>query len=389
MTLPFVVFSDDWGEHPSSSQHLFGQLADEHRILWVNTIGMRRPTLSLTDLGKVVSKVGRMLKRSPAGAVPKAPPNIRVCQPFMLPYSNIGAVRRLNRASVVRSVGQAVRTAGMVDPVLVTTVPNACDYAATVRKDLVVYYCVDDFSAWPGLDASLVRGMEDMLVQRADVLLATSRKLYERLAASGKPVHMLTHGVDIELFGREASAEHPCLAGLRRPRAGYFGLIDARTDKRLLEAVARRMPDFELVLTGRVETAVEALAALSNVHFTGPVPYRELPDLIAGLDVLLLPYAVNEFSDTLSPLKMKEYLATGKPVVSTPIAEARALREYVTLAGTAEEWEAGLRAALSVDVPQRKRAIAPVMRGESWGAKAERLQTLCEEALQGRRRIDA
>jgi len=389
MTLPFVVFSDDWGEHPSSSQHLFGQLAGEHRILWVNTIGMRRPTLSLTDLGKVVSKVSRMLNRSAAGAVSKAPSNIRVCQPFMLPYSNIGAVRRLNKASVVRSVGQAARAAGIVDPVLVTTVPNACDYAATVPKDLVVYYCVDDFSAWPGLDASLVRGMEDMLVQRADVLLATSRKLYERLSASGKPVHMLTHGVDIDLFGREAPAEHPCLAGLRRPRAGYFGLIDDRTDKRLLEAVARRMPDFELVLTGRVETAVDALSALGNVHFTGPVPYRDLPALIAGLDVLLLPYAVNEFSDTLSPLKMKEYLATGKPVISTPIAEARAMSEYVTLAGTAEEWEAALRAALSVDVAQRKRALATVMRGESWGAKAERLQMLCKEALQQRRRVNA
>ncbi|HVW70808.1 MAG TPA: glycosyltransferase, partial [Steroidobacteraceae bacterium] len=243
----------------------------------------------------------------------------------------------------------------------------------------------DDFSAWPGLDAGLVKGMEDRLIGRADVLLATSQKLYERLARSGKPVYMLTHGVDIGLFGRDVPAEHPCLEGLPRPRAGYFGLFDERTDKGLLRALAQRMPDFSFVLTGRVETPVDELRALPNVRFTGPLPYGDLPALIAGLDVLLLPYTPNEFADTLSPLKLKEYLATGRPVVSTPIAEARRMGQYVSLARSVDDWETALRNGLTADVQQRKQSLAVALGEETWAAKAARLRAICLEALERRR----
>jgi len=261
--------------------------------------------------------------------------------------------------------------------VIVTTVPNAGDYGELFGQALVVYYCVDDFSEWPGLDAELVREMEQRLIERADVFIATSSRLRERLAAFGKPTHLLTHGVDVAHFSRQASEEHLCLRGIQKPRAGFFGLIDARMDQELLGLVADRMPEMAFVLAGPVEAPVRALSARKNVHFTGPIAYDQLPSLIAGLDVLLIPYVAGALGDSLSPLKLKEYLATGKPIVSTPIAEAQAQAPHVIAAGSADEWARELHKALHVDLAARRGIIMPLIEAESWAHKAAILVDLC------------
>lgn len=377
----FVVFSDDWGEHMSSSQHLFRHIARRHPVVWVNTIGMRNPTVSAGDLRKAWRKVSRMLSRPRKRAFPvDSPVPVKVCQPLMLPFGSIGALRAFNTRSVTRAVLAITGRADLRGQIVVTTVPNAGDYKDLLRGATVVYYCVDDFAQWPGLDASLVREMEQRLIARADVLVATSSKLYDRLAASGKPTHLLTHGVDFELFSRQETAEHGRLTGIPRPRAGFIGLIDARMDQGLVASVAKQMPDWSFVFSGPVEVPVDPLSSLANVRLTGPIPYAELPSLIAGLDVLIIPYAPGEFADTLSPLKLKEYLATGKPIVSTPIAEARARAPHVITAATVDEWTSALQGALSVDIAARREIILPALETETWAHKARTLLGICAQA---------
>lgn len=379
-SLRYLVFSDDWGDHMSSSQHIFRHIAREHPVTWVNTIGMRNPKLTLRDARKAWRKLSRMCSRG--AARPKPPtdhaPRVKVCQPFMLPFAARRVVRAFNVASVTRALRREI---GDLDrrTVVVTTVPNAGDYAELLRHATVVYYCVDDFALWPGHQAELVRDMEQRLIARADVLVAASPKLYERLAASGKPTVLLTHGVDVDLFTQPRTA-HARLAGIPKPRAGFFGLIDARLDERLIAEVAERMPDFSFVLSGPIELQLETLARQPNVHFTGPIPYRELPSLVAALDVLFIPYSVGELGDTLSPLKLKEYLVTGKPIVSTPISEARLRAPHVVTAASPEEWIRALRSALTEDPDTRRRAILPAMEAESWAAKARTLLGVCASA---------
>jgi hypothetical protein len=379
----FVVFSDDWGGHMSSSQHLFRHIARQCPVVWVNTIGMRNPTISAGDLRKGWRKLSRMLSSARAPAR-KAEDDllVKICQPFMLPFGRVGAVRAFNAQSVRRAVLNAVGKSDLSGQIVVTTVPNVGDYDDLLRGATVVYYCVDDFAQWPGLDEGLVRNMEERLIARADVLVATSSKLYDRLAASGKPTHLLTHGVDLELFSRQEAEEHERLSGISKPRAGFFGLIDARMDQELVAAVATKMPDWSFVLAGPVEIPIERLSKRKNVHFLGPIPYRALPSLIAGLDVLIIPYAAGEFADTLSPLKLKEYLATGKPVISTPIAEARA-RADVATPSTLDEWLIALHTALKVDVTARRASILPSLEMETWAYKAQILAAICAKADKG------
>ena len=379
----YVVFSDDWGVHPSSCQHLFRRISATQPVLWVNTIGLRDPDCSLRDLRKAASKLRRMLFSRVApeeAAQPVVPAHSpRVCQPFMLPFARFRAVRAFNRWSVIRAVEQAVADMGLIDPVIVSTVPNACDYASAFPARRLVYYCVDDFSLWPGHDATYVKGLEAQLIERAEVLVATSSALCERLALSGKPTHLLHHGVDIRHFSRRDQTAHPLLAAISGPKVGYFGLLDERLDQALVQAVALREPALQFVLVGPQAVAMHALAALPNVHFTGPVPYDQLPALVSGLSVLLLPYQSDALGQSLSPLKLREYLATGLPVISSPLHDAQAYASLIRFAEGSDAWCRALRDALLEAPEDRLANVRQALAGQDWSDKAAELQAWCHE----------
>ena len=373
----FIVFSDDWGEHPSSCQHIFRHIAKDHRVLWVNTIGMRNPTFSWTDARKVFIKVSKMFGKAREPVAPSRDRNITVCQPFMLPSSRSRAVRAFNARSVTRTVSAMMASLGMDAPIFVTTVPNASEYQELLHGRKVVYYCVDDFSLWPGLDADMVREMEARLIARADCLIAVSDTLFQRLSRSGKPTRLLTHGVDLEMFSTAAVSELPCLSNIPKPRVGFFGLIDGRMDWELLIPLAKRMPEVSFVFAGPVDASAGELPRVENMHFVGRVAYRKLPEFVAGLESLMLPYRTGALAEALSPLKLKEYLATGRPIVISPIGEARRWAGAMSIAATVEEWSDALRSVGRGGNPtEHSRATIDLSR-DSWEQKSLEFQEMC------------
>jgi glycosyltransferase involved in cell wall biosynthesis len=376
---PFVVFSDDWGVHPSSSQHIFRHIAKQHPVAWINTVGMRRPRLTLSDLRKAFSKLSGMIFGANKSARTSEDDSIRVLQPLMIPFNDIALFRRINAKIVSRKLQNVLAEETYRDAIIVTTVPNACDYLDDFATHRVVYYCVDDFSEWPGLDKSLVLEMEAKLVRRSDAFLATSHNLLNKLAQHGKPTQYLPHGVDIDLFSTSVDTEHEVLAAIPKPRAGYFGLFDERSDIDLIRHLATSFPQVSFVIAGRVETATGAIGNCENVFFCGVIDYQQLPMLIAGLDVLFLPYRVNALSDALSPLKFKEYLATGLPIISTPIAAAKEFDRWIQIARSPAEWSAALEAALTAYSDERKEEILEWLAGETWAEKSEQFVTFCVE----------
>lgn len=370
----FLVFSDDWGEHPSSCQHIFRYIAKKHRVLWINTIGMRNPTFTLTDVRKVMRKASKMLgtRNVPAaGAKPEG--NITVCQPFMLPAVRSRLARAINSRSVTTRVSALLQALQFDAPVVVTTVPNAAEYPDLLEGRKVIYYCVDDFSLWPGLDAGLVREMETRLIERADCIVAVSDTLFRRLSKSGKPTYLLTHGVDLEMFSRPAKSEHSVLRNIQRPRVGFFGLIDARLDQDLVSQVAQRMPEFSFIFAGPIDSSASRLTKEPNVHFIGPFRHSELPELILGFDCLIIPYRPGLLADTISPLKLKEYLATGKPIVSAQIADTYAWGELIKFATNPEEWCHAILETQTESTGARKKSVSSLLADETWMIKAKQL----------------
>lgn len=366
----FLVFSDDWGIHPSSCQHIFKHIAKRHSVLWVNTIGMRNPILSNQDLQKARKKLFRMIHSESNRTYVPYPGDLHVCQPFMLPLSNINIIRRWNQQFVTSTVRRTLSRLRIHKPILVTTVPNACDYIGHLDEAKVVYYCVDDFTEWPGLNNELVRRMESDLVSKTDIFIATSGKLFDRLQSYGKPTFLLTHGVDIDFFRKLPTEENSLLSDIPKPRVGYFGLFDDRNDQDLLKDIASHMPHVSFVITGRIETEISELQKLRNLHFTGPVPYTELPGIITGWDICMMPYKVNELTDAIQPLKFKEYLATGRPIITTPIREMKVMKELVCLATDAKQWQKQISFLLEELDSANRSNIHELLDSEDWKIKA-------------------
>jgi UDP-galactopyranose mutase len=186
-----------------------------------------------------------------------------------------------------------------------------------------VYDCMDELSAFKNAPKALLE-REKQLLERADVVFTGGQALYEAKRSLHHNIHPFPSSVDTAHFGqaRRPTDDPADQANIPRPRLGFFGVIDERMDLRLLEAVAQMRPDWQLVMVGPVVKIEQAdLPRLPNIHYLGGKSYAELPRYIAGWDVAIMPFAKNESTRFISPTKTPEYLAAGKPVVSTSIRD--------------------------------------------------------------------
>ncbi len=378
----FIVFSDDWDRHPFSCQHLLRHFLPHNRLLWVHTIGLRTPELTLYDLRRSLEKARFWLRPRPKKGHGALPDNLHILSPVMLPYNRIPAVRAFNRASVTHSVRRAMGGLGMRSPILLATVPNAADYAGRFGEALTVYYCVDDFTVWPKMNQpELVREMEDSLLAKSDLVAAVSQSLRDTRSCPRGPTRLLPHGVDFEHFSAsEKTLTQPEeLKDLGKPIIGFYGLIDSHFDIDLMHKTIAARPDWQFVCIGTKRISLGRLEDFPNFRWLPPVSYTRLPAFAACFDVAIIPYVINRHTQTASPLKLPEYIATGKPVVTTPMPETFRFAGQIHIAGESAAFVQAIDEALSDPAsPESRRAI---LAGEAWKDRAEQLSDWMEEAL--------
>ena len=368
-----IVFGEDWGAHPSSTGHLVRHLAEDRRIVWVNSIGMRAPRLDRSDLARVLAKLRGAAGRSRAPLKPQATPPGPIVQPLVLPMARSAPGRAINRALLARSVGGAAKRAGLYRPVLWLSLPSAVDAIDAIEHSAVVYYCGDDFSALAGVDHDAAAAMERELVARADLVLAASPLLASRFPV-GK-TRLLEHGVDLDLFSRP---EPPALDLPKGKVAGFYGALAPWIDTGLLRDVAGLLPDWRFLFIGPVKTDVSAIAGLSNVTLLGERPHHELPGYSQHWTAGMIPFHDNAQIRASNPLKLREYLAAGRPVVATPFPAMLPYRTGIRVATTAREFADALIAAAAegdAGTTERQKLVA----GESWTARAAEASRLIDD----------
>ncbi|MCC6580927.1 MAG: glycosyltransferase [Phycisphaeraceae bacterium] len=375
-----VVFSDDWARHPSSAQHMVKHLLARWDVLWVNTIGTRWPRLCREDAAKVAAKLKVWTSRRPRKLRDDGPANLQVVSPIMWPGFRKPWQRRFNAKRMIAAVTASLgpRQPG-IRRVAMTTLPIAADLVGKLDVDRWVYYCVDDLAAWPGLDSTAMSDMETHLVSRADDIVAVSHHLAGSLRTrreSWEP-RVLTHGIDLQHWSQATLLAPPWLTERPRPWMLFWGLVDRRLDVDWCMALAKL--GGTLALVGPTQDPHPRLLRADHIVMPGPMDYRQLPALAAAADVLVMPYADQPVTRAMQPLKFKEYLATGRPVVTRLLPGILDWTDAADLVVDADDLVRTVAHRAATGAPSPQLAARQRLNNECWSMKAREL----EEVLVG------
>jgi glycosyltransferase involved in cell wall biosynthesis len=358
-----LCFSHDWTGDPLSKTHLMRLLSQHSRVLWINSIGYRTPGVNRRDLGRAWKKL--MAARQPLREVE---PNIFVLNPLAIPAYGLSVARQLNQWWLRSQVQRAMRELNFQRPINWVFNPAAAVVAGKLGEAQIIYQCVDEYSAFSGVTSQAILQLEEQLLSIADLVVVSAELLRQSKSRINPRTVLVRHGVDFSHFRRALDPVTSIpdeIAGLPRPVIGFFGLIADWVDTELMAKVAQRFSHGSLVVLGKATTDVSCLA-LPNVHLLGRKPYAELPAYCKGFDVALNPFRISELTLNANPLKVREYLAAGLPVVSTDIPEAAVL-DCCRIGQSHEHFLEQVAAALEQPGPQRD--ISERMRGESWEAR--------------------
>ncbi|WP_257099063.1 glycosyltransferase [Pseudovibrio flavus] len=377
-----VVFGEDWGRHPSSTQHLIKSMVNGRQVIWVNSIGMRRPKLSGRDLKRVWEKarsiLGAPLKPTLSNMVAETgataeplPKGLHILSPIAIPWPGNKLAAIINRFLLSRQIRKKMRSLGISHPLVWTSLPPAVVIAGALDEKALIYYCGDDFGALAGVDHKPVLDMEKDLVRQCDLVIAASEELASRFPQ--EKTLLIPHGVDFGLFTAPHSRPLDMPAS---PVAGFYGSIADWVDTARLAKAAKALPDWNFVFIGKVETDISTLQFLPNVHFLGPRDHAALPAYVQHFDVALLPFKDNDQIKACNPLKLREYMAAGQPIVSTVFPSMEPYRKLLR-AVTPEENLANaiLEARADTDRNDLRREF---VRQESWDERARRIESVLD-----------
>ena len=306
----------DWDTALWTNQHhLMSRLARENRVLFVESLGLRRPQLAGRDL----RRIGRRLRRGLAP--PRRSDGVEVLSPLVLPLHSSRMARAVNARLLPKLVGRAARRLGFEHPILWAYVPQAELLIEQLEPSLIVYHCVDDIAAHELIDTDNFRAAEARFAGRADLVLASAPELVKRMRELSENVLEAPNVADTTLFegALRPGAADPAMEALARPRLVFTGAISAvKVDLRLIAELARARRDWSIALVGPVglgdpHTDVSALGAEPNVHLLGPRSDEQLPDVLRAADAGLIPYVRSPLTDSIFPMKVYEYLAAACP----------------------------------------------------------------------------
>ena len=374
-----ICFANDWDSDPLSKKHIMLGLAKRNRILWVNSIGTRNPRASARDFRRAAGKL-----REFARGCRKVSENISVFSPLAIPFHGNWLARRANKQWLSWSVRRVCKQLGFRDPITWTFLPSTAEVVGTLGEKQIVYHCVDEFSEFTGTDKAALLELEKNLIQKSDVCIVSSGPLLQAKRLYNPNTFMVTHGVDVEHFRKACepgTAVPEEIASLPRPVIGFFGLVADWVDLELIRFMALARPEWSFVLIGKLDTSTAVLHDLSNVHILGPRNYSQLPAYCKGFSVAMLPFAINTLTLAANPLKLREYLAAGLPVVSTAIPEAQRLGSLIQIGGSHEQFLEQIENLLAKHTSGPQLEISRSMDAESWDGKVTEMNRIVSRVI--------
>ena len=375
-----IYFGNDWfAENRTSSHHIAERLAERTQVLYVDSPGLRAPKANGRDVRKLCRKLIAGAKRP--RAIRERLWQISVPQ---IPFRRFRFVRHANVALGKFLVGRALKRLGFGRTVSWFAVPHPGFLANAFDEAAVVYYCIDDYAALPDVDARAVAEMDEHLTSRADqVFVASSRMLQAKRDIQPSTV-LAPHGVDVALFRAASDRQLPIAPGARnlpRPIIGFYGLIEEWIDLDLIAEIAERRPQWTFLMIGRLAVDAGRLKDVPNVLFVGPQPYHSLPSWAKAFDVAIIPYRLNRQVMNSAPLKLREYLATGKPIVAVPAPEIERFAQLVRVAEGPQQFIDQIEASLVNDTDADRARRIEATAAMTWEARVNEIVDVVEHRI--------
>lgn len=377
-----ICIASNYWYDPTSKHHVMNRLAEPNHVIWVNYHGSRRPTASARDLGAIVGKL-RQIVQGPR----KVHENLTVVTPLVVPMPGSDAAADINATLLTRQIRSVLKALPGRPVQLWSFAPDVDYLCGRFDEEAIVYYCVDEFSQFTGYDAAAILESERHLAARADLTIVTSHQLLATKRPISRRILHVPHGVDVEHFAKATRNDIRTpddIANLPKPVLGFWGLIQDWVDIELLADVAKKRPDWSIALIGDAATDVSSLTSLNNVHLLGRRPYEQLPAYAAGIDVGLIPFRINELTRAVNPIKLREYLSAGLPVVATPLPEVADYAEFVSIALNTDAFIDACDQSLNAPAEQKqtqRAARQTAMQSEGWPAKVEQISAELTQAI--------
>ncbi len=370
----FICFGgNDWWYHNRNhfDVRMMEMFAKYGTVLYINSIVLQKPKIS--EGKKFLQKLIRKTKSIFHG-LKKTDEGFWVYSPLSLPVHHIKWLRLFNKWLLLFQIHFVTYRLGIRDPIIWVACPAASEVAIHMKKNRLIYQRTDCFEEFPDADIQISKQYDQKLKAAADITLFVNRMLLEKESRSCKKAIYVDHGVDFDLFAlAEKSGEIPDdIKNIRKPIVGFFGQIDDYTvDIEFMKKVADYMPDWSFVFIGGTIEDCSGLAGKDNVWLLGKKPYIQIPHYGKYFDVAIMPWQQNYWIQACNPIKLKEYLALGKPIVSTPFTQLKSYLDVIYEAKTPEEFVECIKRAFNENnsklVEQRRNKITH----DTWKNKAE------------------
>jgi len=382
-SLDIVCFGDnDWWYHNHGHMdiQMMKRYAKTGKILYVNSVMVRK--FNIQEGKMFFRRLGRKLRSIRQGIKPSGIDNMTVYSPLTAPVHHIPVARGCNAMALRLQIDYYMRKLGIKNPIIWVACPGAAQAAIRLPHTRIVYQRTDLYEQLPGVDSEQIKRYDELLKKNADLVIYVNRNLMLREEAQCKKAIFLDHGVDYEIFAAVHKDKYIPreMKRIPHPVLGFYGNIDDHTfDISLVEKLADLISDISIVLIGTSSVDLSGLASRCNVYLLGQQPYSQIPHYAKCFDVCFMPWLQNEWIEACNPIKLKEYLALGKPVVSTPFAELESYNGMVNVASDAKSFAEAVRKACKENNLKLISARRKQVKDKTWDAKAkEVMHTLYE-----------
>ena len=386
------ISSIDWDFIWQGHQEIMSTFTENgNRVLFIENTGVRSP--SIDDLGRLLKRAKNWFNS--IKGYRKEKENLYIYSPIVLPFPYSKLAQWINKHILLNSLRRWMRVTNFQSPIIWTFLPTATAYdiIKNIDNKMSVYYCIDNFRV-SSTSARKIKNDEIKMIRYVDRVFVTSQKLFEYVSQykDASMVSIFPFGVNINGFKevRETAPDLPeDMKNIKHPIVGYIGGIHKWMDKSLIKFLADKFKELSFVFIGPEQTDVSDLKKLNNMYFLGKKDHINLPEYAYQFDVGIIPYSLTPYTENVYPTKMNEYLALGKPVVSTALPEVEIFNNHnggvVYIGKDYEDFSKNIVNALKEDGDGKKMERITAAEKNGWQNRIEEMSVIINKIIEDKR----